>query len=69
MITNNRYERCERCNRKVRVDTDYILGGLWEYKGKGYGYHCFQILTGQIPDPSKKIKFYDPEWDNWPIPF
>lgn len=53
MVVREGEGECERCNRRVRIDTDALLGGLWDYNGKWYDYYCYQIVVGIFP-PAKK---------------
>ncbi len=69
-----KYGECARCGRRVRLDTLSAMAGqpghrLWEYADKMYGYECFKIAIGDYPPRNKQVKYYNPKWDDEPLPF
>ena len=69
-VSHENYGKCERCNRRVRMDTDAQFGGLWNYAGKWYDYYCYQIVVGIFPSATSvsKVKYDDPKMNPLSVP-
>lgn len=46
MVIGKRYDKCKRCNRKLRTE---------EARKRGYGTHCFLLHRQEIKKRSKDL--------------